>query len=949
MFEMFCCERRKYMRYIYAVSSFVMFKVTQYVFARRLLSLSLTKKFNQKEPGLSLYLRTDNHVGLIELLNSLKLEDNYLKYLKAIVYRHEKNYSKAYELVHDIDHAGLHFLKVRLLYELKDMHGLIQLSKSRIDILKYLTPLQQQTLLRYLVARNLFDEAEYMIHTTEVVHDSLSQMFEEAKGDIYYRYTWTSYRANILDVTHTNLSKNELYELISKQNKQMQSLGFVLFINEYYMNPEYTSFINEYMVPHINAEPSLLHYINPNAIYGLNFTFDDDTEEVMRIQSILNQIHQGADPDRLLGELLTLLENTLLNHQHIFTFRRILLENKININSRAFKKLLRDNRKMEAVFHYAPIYTEPAIKDDVDKVVSTVYSPRSLKRIYHVVTKQLANLDEQFTLPKHYLEYLEQNHAKVEQTVVLFKHYYNIERPEELQFFVIDKTVDKRIKVHVRISHYLFKQRRYDESLAEIESAYLVNPKHVDVLRGLIRTHHVLGNIDRRFRFVKELRAVNDMRLFKNEYELARQETKLFHMEWDIDHNFPLARDYLARDKKILFVLNKALPAVNGYTIRSNEMMKRVHSEGFNVVATTRLGWAPEHEGYKTPDTRNDEIRIHYLDQSSKYLTNQTPILDYFDAYAHALNRIIEYERPSVIHAASNFQNALPALQLGRAYSIQTVYEVRGMWHHTQSSKSKGFMDSDRFKLHETYELYCARLADRVICISESLKNYLVDQGIDSNKITVVPNGVDSKNIQPIEPDETIQEKYNLDDYIVLGFIGSITAYEGLELVLEAVKQLNEDTSVVKRFKFLVVGDGPYRAHLESYAEQLQITDDVIFVGKVPHEEIAQFYSVIDIAPFPRINDLVCQLVTPIKTYEAMSMGKRVIVSDVGALKEMVIDKKNGVYFEAENVDSLVESIREVMHLDNLGYNAREWVINFRDWKVLTDDITKQYKKEAVR
>ncbi len=936
------------MRYIYAICSFLMFKVTQYVLARRLLNLSLTKKFNQKEPGLSLYLRTDNHVGLIELLNSLKLDDNYIKYLKAIVYRHEKNYLRAFQLIKDIDHAGLHFLKVRLLYELKDMYELIQLSKSNVDILKHLTPLQQQTLLRYLVARNLFDEAEYMIHSTEIVNESLSQTFEEAKGDIFYRYTWTSFRANILEVTHDALSASELYAVMSKENKQMQSLGFVLFINEYYMNPEQVAFINTHLVPHINAEPALLHYINPNAIYALNFTFDDDTEEVMRIQSLLNQIQQGVDPERLLNELHTLLEESLLNHQHIFTLRRILLENKIDVNADYFLNLLKDNRKMEAVFHYAPLFTEASIKDDIDKVVCDVYSVRSLKRIYHVVTKQLANLDEQFILPKYYLQYLEKNNAKVEQTVLLYKHYYNVDDADELHFYVIDKTVDKRVKVHVRISHYLFKQRRYDESLAEIESAYIVNSKHVDVLRGLIRTHHVLGNVDKRFRFVKELKDVNNTRLFKNEYELARQETKLYHMEWDISKDFSLATDYLARDKKILFVLNKALPAVNGYTIRSNEMMKRVHEEGFHVAATTRLGWAPEHEGYETPDTRDDDIRIHYLDQSSRYLTNQTPILDYFDAYAHALNRVIEYERPSVIHAASNFQNALPALRLGRAYKIQTVYEVRGMWHHTQSSKSKGFMDSDRFKLHEAYELYCCKLAEKVICISESLKTYLVEKGISAEKITVVPNGVDTESIQPMNPNQDIIEKYHLEDHTVLGFIGSITAYEGLDLVLEALKQLNEDTTIVERFKFLIVGDGPYRVHLEMMAEHLQVSDDVIFVGKVPHAEVSKFYSVIDIAPFPRINDLVCQLVTPIKTYEAMSMGKRVIVSDVGALKEMVIDKKNGVYFEAENVDALVSSIREVIHLDNLGNNARDWVIDYRDWTVLTDDITMQYQKETV-
>lgn len=936
------------MRYIYAVSSYIAFKLNQYVIARKILAFGLTKQFNVKEPALSMYLRTDNHVGIIELLDNIKLDDNYLNFLKAIVLRHEKNYLKAYQLIKDIEHPGTHFLKVRLLYELKDMYNLIQLSKSNVDVLLHLTEQQQQTLLRYLVARNLFDEAEYIIHSTEVVNEELNQSFEDAKGDVYYRYTWTSYRSNILGVSHDMMSVDDLYKRIVKQNTQMQNLGFVLFINEYYLNTEIVPYINEHIAPHINAVPALLHYINPSAIYALNFKFDDDTEEVIQIQNILNQIQQGLDPEHLFADLKVLLETTLLSHQHIFTFRRILLENKIDVNASYFIDLLNTNRKMESVFHYAPLFTDSTIQKNVDKVVHKVYSPRSKKRIYHVVTKQLVNSDKYFEIPKHYLSYLEENHSRVEQTVVLYKHHYNVGKEDDLRFYVIDKSVDKRVKVHIRVSLYLFKQRRYDDSLFEIESAYLANPKHVDVLRGLIRTHHVLGNVNLRFRFVQELRTINSARLFKNEYQLAQQEMKLLQTKWDLPDTFIRATDFMKREKKILFVLNKALPAVNGYTIRSNEMMKRVVSEGYKVAATTRLGWAPEHEGYETPDTSKDDIRIHYLDQSSSYLTNQTPVLDYFDAYAQALDQAIQIERPAVIHAASNFQNALPALQLGRAYNIRTVYEVRGMWHHTQSSKSKGFMHSDRFRLHEEYELYCCEIADRVICISESLKEYLIDNGVDAKKITVVPNGVDTNSIQPIEPSQEIIDKYELHDSKVIGFIGSITAYEGLDLVLEAVKALNEDTSIVERFKFLIVGDGPYRGHLESLTDQLNISQDVIFVGKVPHAEVANYYSVIDVAPFPRINDLVCQLVTPIKTYEAMSMAKAVIVSDVGALKEMVIDRKNGVYFEAENVDELIKSIREVIHLENLGNNARDWVIDHRDWSILTDDIVLQYSEESV-
>lgn len=89
-------------------------------------------------------------------------------------------------------------------------------------------------------------------------------------------------------------------------------------------------------------------------------------------------------------------------------------------------------------------------------------------------------------------------------------------------------------------------------------------------------------------------------------------------------------------------------------------------------------------------------------------------------------------EKPAVIHAASNFQNALPAIRLGNQMNIKTIYEVRGLWHHTQTSKVPAFFNSDRFNMKEQYEILCCEYADEVIVISESLKEYLILKGIKS-------------------------------------------------------------------------------------------------------------------------------------------------------------------------------------------------------------------------
>src|SRR5699024_2244365 len=99
-------------------------------------------------------------------------------------------------------------------------------------------------------------------------------------------------------------------------------------------------------------------------------------------------------------------------------------------------------------------------------------------------------------------------------------------------------------------------------------------------------------------------------------------------------------------------------------------------------------------------------------------------------------------------------------------------------------------------------------------------------------KITVVPNGVDTAKMFPAEAESSIIEKYNLQNHIVLGFIGSITVYEGIDFILKTVKNINESKKLNKRLKFLIVGEGQYLPQLQVLVKQLGIRDDVIFAGK---------------------------------------------------------------------------------------------------------------------
>lgn len=127
--------------------------------------------------------------------------------------------------------------------------------------------------------------------------------------------------------------------------------------------------------------------------------------------------------------------------------------------------------------------------------------------------------------------------------------------------------------------------------------------------------------------------------------------------------------------------------------------------------------------------------------------------------------------------------------------------------------------------------------------------------------------------------------------------------FEGLaDLVKSMPLVKNEINDVV----LLMVGTGVEDQNLRTLADETGLAGNtVIFTGRVPHEKVQDYYSLMDILVYPRISKRITELVTPLKPLEAMAMEKTVVVSDVGGLKELVIDRRNGFVFKAGDVNGL--------------------------------------------
>jgi glycosyltransferase involved in cell wall biosynthesis len=224
-------------------------------------------------------------------------------------------------------------------------------------------------------------------------------------------------------------------------------------------------------------------------------------------------------------------------------------------------------------------------------------------------------------------------------------------------------------------------------------------------------------------------------------------------------------------------------------------------------------------------------------------------------------------------------------------------------------------------------------------------------RGVPADKISIAFNSVDPTRFAPRAPNRALADKLGLPDAVpVIGYVGSFVDYEGLDDLITATAGLKQ---AGRDFRLLLVGDGAEFEAIRAQVQSLALDDKVILTGRVPHEEVEDYYSLVDIAPFPRKPWRVCELVSPLKPFEAMALEKVVVVSSTRALKEIVDHERTGLVFEKGNVDSLREVldllIRQPEKRVNLGKTAREWIVRERSWDVAGQAVAKCYRHICLR
>jgi len=383
---------------------------------------------------------------------------------------------------------------------------------------------------------------------------------------------------------------------------------------------------------------------------------------------------------------------------------------------------------------------------------------------------------------------------------------------------------------------------------------------------------------------------------------------------------------------RILHVLDHSIPLQSGYTFRTLAILREQRALGWETLHLT----SPKHVGTRAVEEQVEGWDFYRTPMAASPLA-RIPIareLQLMARTARRIEEIVRRHRPDVIHAHSPVLNAIPALRVGRRFGIPVVYEVRAFWEDAAVDHGTAREGGIRYRLSRAVETWALKRADAVTTICEGLRSEILARGIDARKVTVIPNAVDiEKFTVGHRPDEALKERLGLTGCMVLGFIGSFYAYEGLPLLLEALPKM---LAVDERVRLLLVGGGPQETSLRQLAERLGLGDKVVFTGRVPHDQVQRYYDLVDVLVYPRLSMRLTELVTPLKPLEAMAQGRLLVASDVGGHRELIRDQETGVLFKAGDAEALARKVLGLI-ANQRGWApmrgaARRFVESERNW-----------------
>lgn len=283
---------------------------------------------------------------------------------------------------------------------------------------------------------------------------------------------------------------------------------------------------------------------------------------------------------------------------------------------------------------------------------------------------------------------------------------------------------------------------------------------------------------------------------------------------------------------------------------------------------------------------------------------------------------------------------AMACDHLARRFDCPLVTTI----HATEHGRHQGWVDKPPQSTIHATERWMARRADAIVCCSHYMRGHIADVfGVDEAGVTVIPNGIDPGDLQPVGDLEALRARYAAPDERLLLLVGRLVYEKGFQFALDALPAVIRK---VPNLRFLVAGSGTHEQELKRQARELGLMEHGTFVGWIDDALLHSLYRIADLTVVPSLYEPF-----GLVALEAMASGCPCIVANTGGLAEVAPSDDVALRFRSRDPRSLARMMVRVLTddalRDRLVAQASEHVLRF-DWNDVATQTRELYAQLAA-
>lgn len=300
--------------------------------------------------------------------------------------------------------------------------------------------------------------------------------------------------------------------------------------------------------------------------------------------------------------------------------------------------------------------------------------------------------------------------------------------------------------------------------------------------------------------------------------------------------------------------------------------------------------------------------------------------LSYFFSIVGAIKKIKQEFDFDLIDAHCIYPDGVGAILLSKFFKKPAILSARGTDINLYP----------QYPFVRKQIIYAMKNANKIIAVSEALKDKIVEMGIDASKVIVIPNGVDTTKFRLLSKIESRKELNLPQDKKIVLSIGNLIEGKGFQYLISAIDKIKD---IFQDILLIIIGDGDYRHKLEKQIKRANLESYVELVQSKPHEELLKWYNAADLFCLATLRE-GC----PNVLLESLACGLPVISGKVGGAPEIITSSDIGILIENSTDDE--ELSKAILIALNKNWETNKLINSVKDrsWEKVGENIYTVFK-----